>query len=381
MHDDRFPPCFGEELERDRPDRDPDGLMHLLWFVFVFIRPRRFFDRFARTPAPAITFACAVTFGVGNATDRIDTRLTTNPAAANLISSWTAYWVTALVAGLISAGLLYVIGGWWYRLRIGWSGAGSPDKALARRVYVYAAQIVAVPALIYALARTSMHADPMAMINAPLNALDIAILLTPLYSYVVSFIGVRTVFDVGRWRAAFWFLIMPSGIYSVAIGLLVVSMLVIGGAGGLGAAPPDVNNPVRVDRHGVAFSHPGNWGISESSEVNGYVNIVVAPPQDAIANIVRYTSTATADEELSSTYESYEEIYPGMVLARTIDRIGAVRGAGAEYTHTDLGRRYAVRLFVSDDGWGNMTEFHAVCLERDRAVLEPGYELIFSSIR
>ena len=45
-------------------------------------------------------------------------------------------------------------------------------------------------------------------------------LVFPFWSLVTSYIGVRSLFDVIKWRALLWFLILPGILYFLAFGLL-----------------------------------------------------------------------------------------------------------------------------------------------------------------
>ena len=121
--------------------------------------------------------------------------------------------------GAIGGVMYWGIGGWWQRVRIGWSGAPRPDKRLARLVYIYASFVAAGPAFALALIQTAFYAN-YAEAYAGDEMYSMVILVFPFWSLVTSIIGVRSLFEVIKWRALLWFLILPGILYFFAFGLV-----------------------------------------------------------------------------------------------------------------------------------------------------------------
>ena len=73
-----------------------------------------------------------------------------------------------------------------------------------------------------------MHATPRDAESAG-SWLALAFLVLPFYSVLVSYRGVRTLFEVTRWKARLWFLALPLAVYGAAIaamlGLVLATML------------------------------------------------------------------------------------------------------------------------------------------------------------
>jgi hypothetical protein len=133
-----------------------------------------------------------------------------------------ALWVFVLLAGAVGAGILWQIGGWWYRKRLQWSFAASPDAELARVVYAYTSFIAALPSLAFLVIQTFLFSNYTVALAAatPWMAL---LLVFPLWSSFASYIAATTAFPVRRASARFWFLILPLTvfvIYLVAMAVL-----------------------------------------------------------------------------------------------------------------------------------------------------------------
>jgi hypothetical protein len=63
------------------------------------------------------------------------------------LGSWVALWTTAIVVGALSGILIWLIGGWWFRMRLRFSGARNADPLSVRLVYVHACSSLAIPTI------------------------------------------------------------------------------------------------------------------------------------------------------------------------------------------------------------------------------------------
>ena len=113
----------------------------------------------------------------------------------SLLVAWDRYWLFCVILGAVSGLLYFAVGGWWYRVRLKWSGANQPDPGLARRVYLFASQVHAIPALIYTVWETGHYESPAAAWEGD-DWGGVALIVFLFWSVYASYRGVRTVFTI-----------------------------------------------------------------------------------------------------------------------------------------------------------------------------------------
>ena len=203
------------------PTSRDQTLARVLWPVYILFRPRVFFESLAMLHAPSLTFSCAMMFGMSNTIDRVSNKMGTTGISVPWETSWGAFWGFVVGAGAVSAALTYVIGGWWYRRRLRWCGVADPDKKVSTRIYVCAAQVFATPSVLMTAIAGSVFATPLEAAESDAATIwGLISIVLVLWSFAVSYIGVRTVFAARVWPARIWFLILPVG--------FVIAMVVIG---------------------------------------------------------------------------------------------------------------------------------------------------------
>jgi hypothetical protein len=136
-----------------------------------------------------------------------------------LVNSWTGFWLFAIVMGALGGALAWFVGGWWYHVRIRWSGLPGANRTEARRVYIFASLVAAVPIVVYSLVVTVLYPDYAAAWYD--DELWSGILLVfPFWSVVVSYRGVRVRFPIRAGPARVWFAILPALFYLIMIGVV-----------------------------------------------------------------------------------------------------------------------------------------------------------------
>jgi hypothetical protein len=196
--------------------------------VNLFFRPRLFFAHLANyqhTPYLALVTWC---YGMARVIDRIDRLILQAELGYRrerlemleplIEGSWVGYWVWVLGLGVVSAIIIWFLGGWWYWLRLRWSDANSPDGYLARQIYVYSSLIEAAPIVLVTLIYTLVYPDYGTAWNSEPSYVLLLLLLFPFWAVISSYVGVRTGFETTRWKAALWFLVLPISLYLVGIG-------------------------------------------------------------------------------------------------------------------------------------------------------------------
>ena len=197
------------------------------WY-WLFFKPSYFFSNPGwLLKAPEILMVAWVS-GIAYAIDQIDTRIVkTDFGSTNstweslepwLMGSWTNLGIFVLGYGAFSALFIWLFAGWWYRVRLGWSGAKDVAPSHARAVYVYQDLVQSAPAAILVLLLPIWYAD-YADYWAAEEFVSSVVMLFVVWSCVTSYKAART-FPVRAWPARFWFLILPLSIYVIALGVL-----------------------------------------------------------------------------------------------------------------------------------------------------------------
>lgn len=201
------------------------------WHKLVF-HPKKFFEEdFDGRSSPFLFITIAV-YGISNSMDSMDEQFAKGDQNGEFVyyewlNSWPIYWFLVLIGGAVSGYLFYLLGGWFYNLRIQWS-QGTSDREKARFLFLYPEF---VPALIYVLT-TAIH-----MIGSPVpyeaniemsqgEAIgSILLLVATYYSVYISYIGVTTATDVNVSKARTWFLILPLSLYTLAYGAIIILLI------------------------------------------------------------------------------------------------------------------------------------------------------------
>jgi len=205
------------------------GASPMRHLIDLFIRPRRFFSsQLALGKTPYVLFV-TLCFGMAEAISRIDMEMMRAELGQPrpgwqvlgplVTESWVGFWLWVLFVGAIGAALIWWIGGWWYRVRLKWCGAQNPDKRLTRLVYVYASFVYAAPSVTLPLAWTLIYPNYAVAYSAG-DLFSALFLIFPFWSLIASYVGARTVFEVSRWKARVWFLLLPALFYLVVMGVL-----------------------------------------------------------------------------------------------------------------------------------------------------------------
>ncbi len=200
-----------------RPDR--------LWMLFV--RPRRFFERrypLDHLPSLLLVLMC---MGIAYASGRMEKNMMQadlDQASAGweklaplLTESWLGFWGTMLVVGVMGAAWAWYVGGWWYRVRLGWAGDPEPDRVQARLVYSYASLVQALPHVVVLLVQTATYESYRAAWESPdlWPTLGLPFIFLSVWT---SYRGVRASFAVRTGPALVWFVVLPALLYLLTIG-------------------------------------------------------------------------------------------------------------------------------------------------------------------
>jgi hypothetical protein len=200
----------------------------------LFFRPREFFAANHAFNKSVYLLSMVGVIGITRAASNIAKQLTkaqlglSTPAAdLRLLHSWLTFWLMLIPLGVLWGAWTWWIGGWWYQVRLWWSGADDVPPRAARVVYAYVSLVVAIPALLVLLLDTAFHPNFRVAYDAD-SAWSLFTVITPFWAYVVSYRSVTVVFTLHRFSALLWFLILPIVLALGAVGLLVAMFTMVG---------------------------------------------------------------------------------------------------------------------------------------------------------
>jgi hypothetical protein len=197
--------------------------------VDLFVRPREFFaGQLALGNTPSFLLV-TWSYGVAVALDQVHRDLVRKmKSPGNLVAmgegSWFEFWSWILTIGAIGGFVLWWLGGWWFSVRLRWSGAKELSERSAHLLYVYSSFVVSAPTIAAALFWTATEPNYRQAVAAARPYLA-ALLIFPFWSLVTSYIGARTLFQVNPWKARLWLIIIPAGFYLLPLALVAAALL------------------------------------------------------------------------------------------------------------------------------------------------------------
>jgi hypothetical protein len=214
----------------------PDSSLAPARLLELLLTPATYFASRSFLHDQRAAMIAAYLVGVSSAIDRIDQKMIQADIKATggaqyivavIADSWISYWAMVLISGLLSAKILWHLGGWWYKKRLQWSGAEFAEPHDARRVYVFNQLVYTGPAALLAIIQTALYQN----YNAAWHSDDMSgmvIVALLFWSCWTSYCGATTVFPVTKAKARIWFLILPIALYIAALGLLTALIALLG---------------------------------------------------------------------------------------------------------------------------------------------------------
>lgn len=196
--------------------------------VTLFVIPSQFFASFHELARPPLLLLATLCLGIASMVDRIEQHLLRaemgeavsgwSEVSPWLLHSWGTLWVVLLVLGALNVPLFWYLGGWWYRLRLKWSGATALDSLRPRLLFVYSSLVYALPVVLVMLGETLLFPNYRLARDAEGSWTFIFVVLS-FWSVVVSYCGATRTFTLARRKALIWFLLLPWTLYAVELGL------------------------------------------------------------------------------------------------------------------------------------------------------------------
>ena len=199
----------------------PESAIHPRRIVQLFLRPKKYFHDLIHLDRSKV-YLLAYLLGIFLVMDRIDSQMIKAQMMQRqgniefIVNSWLNYWGFVLVLGSISGLIAWHLYGWWYEVRLKWSGVKTPDSHLVKQVNVLQWLIAVIPIIALTIIQTCIYQNYDQAYNADELWSGLIVIACMVYSSIVSFIAVKTLFPVNRW-SIFWFLIFPLLFYSTVI--------------------------------------------------------------------------------------------------------------------------------------------------------------------
>jgi hypothetical protein len=363
-----------ESIEIAEAEKPPQSIA---WLPLLFFRPRRFFPHFIVHHHAAVTVLLVWLWGSVSYLSRIDRQYERGLVPETETDSWAYFIGMVIGGGAVSGAIYYGLIGWWYRLRLRWSGATRPDPLAARRVLVYSKTVSVLPLACMYCFVVSKHATPLDLVETGSWAIAAAAPVFMGWSVVVSYIGVRQTFDLRALPATIWFLLLP-GLIPVFVAVAVVFLW-----NSTSPIPPDVTRTQSVSHYGVNYDLPGNWTVNarESGpwdDGGGYT--LIETRQDALLEIMTYPSLNSARAEMDRTLEEIPTYWDEVLVIeeyQLLDDGWSKATLEVRDRNTDW---YTLTVFLRDLPAGFKIELRGTCLERELDTYKPGLDLLRASI-
>ncbi|MDP2653350.1 MAG: YIP1 family protein [Candidatus Omnitrophota bacterium] len=208
--------------------------------LLLYFKPREFFARqIALGKTPYLIFVGWV-LGMTHVIDKIDQNMLRadmgqprpgwEQIGPVLTGSWVNLWACLLIFGALAGYVTWLVGGWWFEVRLKWCGAQKPDAKLARTVYIYASFIYALPNILLLLYYTVAFPN-YAAAWAGDELWSLLVVIFSFWACVTGYKGATTAFEVRRWPARIWFMILPMVALVIFIGGLGLLYAIMTGGG------------------------------------------------------------------------------------------------------------------------------------------------------
>jgi len=203
--------------------------------VQLFIAPSEYFAAPRRLRVTPQVWIAAYLTGITVVMNRIDVNLTkadfsiASPFTTMLAGSWMNYWIFVVLAGGLGAWYAWFLGGWWYQVRLRWSGARDVAAPDARAVYVYQDFVESAPWIVVTLVQFYVYPNYAVAWSAD-ELWSSTVIVFMIWSCATSYKAAVSGFSVSRWKARLWFLILPLVFYSVTMGVTGMLYAMLGGA-------------------------------------------------------------------------------------------------------------------------------------------------------
>lgn len=193
----------------------------------LYLRPRRFASQVEDSVSGTYwTLFFALVVGVASTVERIDTRIAQSEFAGKAVpflslewidSSWLNYWIIVCIGGVISGVFFWYLAGWWFQIRLRFSGAINVSATTARALSTWQFAVAAVPSVGAALFDTCVEASYLSA-RANVTSFSYLLVIPVFWSIWTSYSLVTATYDLKKWPALGWFVLLPLVFYLLVLG-------------------------------------------------------------------------------------------------------------------------------------------------------------------
>ena len=223
-------------MATENPEQSPSEVSELprsplspASLIDLYFHPRKYFSDASNLSHRSPLAISAIIMGIAGAKGRIDKKIiqaelgyannSWNDVSSWLLTSWVAYWIAVVLAGLIGAVFLWYLGGWWYKKRLQWSGAKDATSSLARRLYTMQELVSTGPTVLLLLVQTVLFSNYREAWLAD-EHWSSSFAVFAFWSCWTSYTAAITASSASKAKARVWFLVLPVLLYIVAIGIV-----------------------------------------------------------------------------------------------------------------------------------------------------------------
>ncbi|MGJ8637257.1 MAG: hypothetical protein ACSHX5_10465 [Phycisphaerales bacterium] len=289
--------------------------------------------------------------GISLVFSRLENNSVLGRALPEIFDSWSAVLFLALFSGTLRGLIVYGLGTWWYRVRLGFCGYKQSEFSTAGRVYMLsgtAKHLVTILSMAIAMVQFETFKEYLINEDGVIFYITGAISLIAIFwSSFTLYFGSRAVFPLERMWAMVWLLILPLllrvfGLAALMVGILLLSI----------NPTPSLDNPSTHVNTSFQFEYPSNWIVEYDQEVPGPPTWFKVEPAlaDAFLQVAIYDLDDSVDQ-LQVTLDSLIESDMRVVSeGKQRTTIPGLEGRGREYTIKFEGSDYHLTLFVSPIG-------------------------------
>jgi hypothetical protein len=356
--------------------------LHKVPFAFFF-QPGKYMLRNGIHASQLIVTLVIWISGMSMVIDRLEQSAAFGRPIVWMPESWGQLAAAAMIIGILRGLVVYGIGGWWYRVRLGFCGVKDAEWSTTGRVYMLSGTAKHLGLLVFTvIGAMSFPTFKSYASNEDGIMIFVALVVQMTLVFWSSFtlyFGSRAVFPIERVWSLVWFLILPIilRLFGLATILVLVFMQSM-------SPEPMLDNPDQHTSDSFSFEYPSNWFTTLGTEIPGPETWIQVEPDfaDAVFEIdIEYVG---ADEDKVAQYFQSMTENSGMEFSESTNELttfGPYSGHGSRRTGTLDGSKYIVEVFQTP-----INDFVAVIfltiVERSIADdIQPGFDHVLKTAK